>query len=60
MAENGKERETGIPTAFRLPRWRRLQLELISKEKRHPHLSATLNEAVDLYVERYLRTGEAA
>ena len=58
MSENNKASEA-IPTAFRLPRKRRMQLELIGAERGHPHLSATLNEAVDRYVEQYLR-GELA
>lgn len=60
MAENTKARDPGVPTAFRVPRLRRLQIELISKELGHPHLSTTLNAAVDLYVERYLRREIAA
>jgi hypothetical protein len=59
MAENAKSTDTTIPTAFRCPKTRRLQLELISKQVGHPHLSATINDAVDRYVESYLR-GELA
>lgn len=58
MAENAKSTET-IPTAFRLPRLRRVQLELISKELGHPHLSETLNLAADRLIEDYIR-GELA
>lgn len=55
MAVNQKATEPTIPTAFRLPRLKRLMLEQISKESRHPDLSTTLIEAVDQYIEAYLR-----
>jgi hypothetical protein len=59
MTVNGKSTEPTIPTAFRVPRLRRLMLEEISKEREHADLSTTLNEAVDQYIEWYLR-GQAA
>lgn len=59
MAVNEKAKEETVPTAFRLPKPRRLMLEAISSERRHPDLSTTLNEAVDRYVEEYLRSKAA-
>lgn len=61
VTENGNNtaNDSGVPTAFRMPKRRRLQLELISKERGHSHMSVTLNEAVDEYIDGYLR-GRAA
>lgn len=60
MTVNGKAIEPTVPTAFRLPRLRRLMLQEISKERGHADLSETLNEATDRYIESYLRKELAA
>jgi hypothetical protein len=41
--------------AFRVAKSRRSMLEAIQHEKGHSDLSITLREAVDEYIERYLR-----
>ncbi len=46
--------------AFRHSVLRRRELELIQAERQHDDLSDTLREAVDEYVERYLRRKKAA
>jgi hypothetical protein len=41
--------------AFRVAKARRAMLEAIQHEKGHGDLSVTLREAVDEYIDRYLR-----
>ena len=59
MTENDSASPT-IPTAFRIPRLRRLMLEQIQKERAHENLTETLNEAVNAYIDAYLRERKAA
>lgn len=55
MAENGKTKVAGVPTAFRMRPKRRHQMELIQRELGHGHLSDTINLAIDRFVEQYMR-----
>lgn len=59
MTDNGKASEWE-PTAFRMPPVRKTQLRLIQQERGHANLSITLNEAVDQFIEAYLRQSRAA
>lgn len=61
-ANDARTRDTSTTVAFRIPRSRRLMLEAIQHESGHADLSETLREAVDNYIDAYLRRpkGKAA
>lgn len=62
MNANGRTRERAKHTtmAFRHLISRRRMLEAIQAEKGHGDLSETLREAVDTYIDNYLREPKAA
>lgn len=53
-------REPMTTMAFRHYRKRRRQLEVIQAERGHGDLSDTLRDAVDTYIDLYLRESKAA
>ena len=59
-ASTAKTKGSMTTMAFRVAKARRSMLEAIQHEKGHGDLSVTLREAVDEYIERYLRRDVAA